>query len=308
MGGERCDIPSGDGLTVTRFSEMAALVPPRDRCAHKGCFGRGLLVAGSLGMAGASVLAAGGALRSGIGLLTLHVPRCNNVIVQTSVPEAMTLLDADDARITVAPDCTRYTAVATGPGIGRDEKTATALLHTVERCTVPMVLDADALNIISEHKEWLRSLPRGSVITPHQGEFERLFGKTDSLRSAREKAREMAAEYNLFIVLKGADTLVCSPDGDAFLNSTGNPGMATGGSGDVLTGIMLALLARGCHSLDAARLAVFVHGLAGDFAAAALGETAMTSGDIVRNLPAAWRALEQNDERLVAARLIVSLP
>ena len=160
---------------------------------------------------------------------------------------------------------------------------------------MPLVLDADALNILSRNIDWLNRLPRGSVLTPHPGEFERLFGKFPSRFHAVTSVRALARDCGIAIVLKGAYTTVIAPDGNLYFNSTGNPGMATGGSGDVLTGIMLALLAQGYSSTDAARIAVYVHGLAGDIAVDEKGETALVAGDIVDYLPHAWRSLERKE-------------
>lgn len=276
----------------TTHADAATLVRPRRRHAHKGNFGRGLLVAGSQGMAGASILSARGALRSGIGLLTVHLPRCNNAIVQASVPEATTSVDASVDCFSQAPDVEKYSAVAVGPGLGTSTTTADALLQLIKKCHVPMVLDADALNIISRNPGWMSLLPSGSVITPHPGEFRRIAGESASCWEAIEKARSMAVRYNVCIVLKGAYTAVVSPQGNVHFNSSGNAGMATGGSGDVLTGIVLSLLAQGYTSTDAARLAVYVHGYAGDCAGGKLGQTALVAGDIINYLPEAWCSLE----------------
>ena len=280
-------------LYFTDKKEVKALLKPRAKHAHKGVFGRALLIAGSKGMAGASVLAARAALRGGVGLLTVHVPTCNNVIVQSCVPEAMTTVDSNECCFCDLIDTVRYTAVAVGPGLGQSKESEAALLNLIENGTAPLVLDADALNILSRNKEWLRHLPQGSVLTPHPGEFERLFGKFPSRYHAISSVRALARDYGIVIVLKGAYTTVIAPDGNLYFNSTGNPGMATGGSGDVLTGIMLALLAQGYSGTDAARLAVYVHGLAGDMAAAEKGQIALVAGDIVDFLPRAWCSLEE---------------
>ena len=277
---------------ITEEDEAAALVRPRRCHSHKGDYGRALLVAGSRGMAGASVLAAKGALRSGVGLLTVHAPLCNNAILQAAVPEAMTSIDFCDRHFSAAPFMERYSAVGVGPGIGQSTMTAGALLQLIDKCNVPMVVDADALNILSFHPHWFKRLPQGSVVTPHPGEFARMTGAAASGYDALQKALAFARDNNVCVVLKGAYTLVASPSGEYSFNGSGNPGMATGGSGDVLTGVILALLARGYSAYDAARLGVYVHGAAGDCAANALGETAMCAGDIVEYLPQAWKLLE----------------
>ena len=287
------DTPSH--LFFTDEKEIKALLKPRGRHAHKGNFGRALLIAGSRGMAGASVLAARAALRSGAGLLTVHVPVCNNVIVQSCVPEAMTSIDSNECCFSDDIDVSKYNAVAVGPGLGQGKESEAALLRLIGNCTAPMVVDADALNILSRNKEWLHRLPAGSVLTPHPGEFERLFGKATSRYQAIESVRAVARDCGIVIVLKGAYTTIIAPDGNLYFNSTGNSGMATGGSGDVLTGILLSLLAQGYDSAAAARIAVYLHGLAGDMAAMDKGQTALVAGDIVDYLPSAWRILERKE-------------
>ena len=274
-------------------SDIVKMLQPRARFSHKGNYGRALLVAGSYGMAGASLLAAKATMRSGVGLLTVNLPQGNNLIMQSSLPEAMTLPDCCPTHISSAVATDAYTAVAVGPGLGQHTATANALRELIEHCTCPMIVDADALNIIAADAEWLKRLPEGSVITPHPGEFARLAGKSTSGYEALQKARAMARDNNICVVLKGAFTAVIAPSGECSFNSTGNPGMATGGSGDALTGIILALMARGYSSYDAARIAVYVHGAAGDAAAQLLGETAMIAGDIVEYLSAVWNSLER---------------
>lgn len=280
-------------LHFTDEKEITALLKPRTKHAHKGDFGRALIVAGSKGMAGASVLAARAALRSGVGLLTVHVPACNNAIVQTSVPEAMTSIDSNECCFSDNIDTKGFDAVAAGPGLGKSKESESALLNLIRNCNTPLVIDADALNILSRHNDWLKLLPKGSIITPHPGEFERLFGKSPCRYHSIMSVRTTARDYDITILLKGAYTTIIAPDGNLYFNSTGNPGMATGGSGDVLTGIIVALLAQGHDSTEAARIAAYVHGLAGDLAAVELGERALTAGDITAYLPKAWKLLEK---------------
>lgn len=276
----------------TEACDIKPLLRPRAKHAHKTLFGRALLVAGSQGMAGASVLAARASLRSGVGLLTVHVPACNIPIVQVAVPEAMASIDGNECCFSDRLDTSKYNAVAVGPGLGQSVESEEALLYLIDNCTVPMVLDADALNILARHPKYLQSLPPGSVITPHLGEFSRLFGETSSSFVRLQAAKAFSGTFGVTVVLKGAYTAVISPDGSISFNSTGNPGMATGGSGDVLTGVILALLARGYNAPDASRLGVYVHGLAGDIAARKVGETALIAGDIIDSLPVAWQELE----------------
>lgn len=273
--------------------EINALLRPRGRHAHKGNFGRALLVAGSRGMAGASVLASRAALRSGVGLLTVHVPACNNAIMQVAVPEAMTSIDSNDCCFSDNVDTCKYNAVAVGPGLGQSHESKEALLNLISGCNVPLLLDADALNILSQCADWMNLVPMGSVFTPHPGEFARLFGAAPGRYHAIESVRAIARDYGFTIVLKGAYTTIITPDGNLCFNSTGNPGMATGGSGDVLTGIILSMLAQGYSSANAARIAAYVHGLAGDLAASEFGETALVAGDIISFLPKAWLSVEK---------------
>ena len=228
-----------------------------------------------------------------MGLLTVHVPFCNNGIVQTAVPEAMTDLDLSDTCFAAATDTDDFQAVAVGPGLGRSPETVAALAEQIETSDTPMVLDADALNILGENRSLLSRLPKGSLLTPHPVELERLVGKCRNSFERLERARDLAASADVHIVLKGAYTAVISPDGKCRFNTTGNPGMATAGSGDVLTGILLALLAQGYAPGAAAQLGVFVHGLAGDLAAEAKGMMGMTAGDIVEALPQAWMKLQE---------------
>ena len=281
---------------LTENEEMPLMLKPRGRFSHKGTYGRALLIAGSEGMAGASVLAARACLRSGVGLLTVHVPFCNNSIVQTAVPEAMTEIDPNDVCFSEAADTDDYTAVAIGPGLGKRQATENALLEQIETIQGPLVLDADALNLLGMHRDYLEQLPQNCVLTPHPKELERLVGKCQNSYERLEKARELADAAQVYVVLKGAWTAVVTPQGKVFLNPTGNAGMATGGSGDVLTGVLLALLAQGYEPEVAARLGVYVHGLAGDIARKKYGMTGMTASDIVACLPLAWRMLEEYDE------------
>ena len=273
-----------DKVTVSQ-DYVKSLIRPRDPNAHKGDFGHALLYAGSLGMAGAAVLSARGCLRSGIGLLTVCTPSSNNDILQISVPEAMTI-PADD--LYANTDLSRYNAVGAGPGLGKGESQTAILEKLLKSASFPMVLDADALNIISQSRYLMEYVPAGSVFTPHPGELRRLIGDFSGPEDMIDKAMRLAKENNITVVVKGAPTVTVSPTGTLFVNTTGNPGMATGGSGDVLTGMVLALLAQGYNHDEAAFIAVYMHGLAGDIAAKRLSMTAMTSADIADSLPAAW--------------------
>ena len=252
-----------------------------------------MLIAGSNGMAGASILAARACLRSGVGLLTVHVPVCNHDILQTAIPEAMVQNDVHEHYFAEPVDLDNYQAIAIGPGIGQEEETALATFDQLADCYIPALLDADAINIVSSHRNYLNRLPRRSILTPHIGELERIIGRCNDSFERLTKAKELAAYVQCYIVLKGAYTVVITPEGKFYFNPTGNPGMATGGSGDVLTGIILALLAQGYPQEDAARLGVYIHGLAGDIACRRMGEIALTASDIIDALPEAWKILSE---------------
>lgn len=276
---------------ITEASEMSQLIKPRKRFAFKNNFGHALLIAGSSGMAGASILAARACLRSGVGLLTIHTPVCNHDILQTAVPEAMVQNDVHELYFAEPVDLDNYQAIAIGPGIGQEEETALATFDQLADCYIPAVLDADAINILSSHRNYLNRLPRRSILTPHIGELERLIGRCNDSFDRLTKAKELAAYLQCYIVLKGAYSTVITPEGKFYFNPTGNPGMATGGSGDVLTGIILALLAQGHSQENAAQLGTFVHGLAGDIACRRTGEISLTASDIIAALPEAWKEL-----------------
>jgi NAD(P)H-hydrate epimerase len=258
---------------------------PRKHFAHKGNFGHGLIVAGSYGKIGAAVLSARACLRSGIGLLTCHIPKCGYDILQTSAPEAMVMTDFNSSFTTkVEDDLTKYESIGIGPGIGTASETKMLLREVFDSYRHPLVLDADALNILAAQKDLLKLVPAGSILTPHPKEFERMFGESVNDFDRIDKALKKAKELNLIIVLKGHHTFIATPDKKGFFNSTGNAGMATGGSGDVLTGILTGLLAQGYSSVETAILGVYLHGLAGDIAAERLSMEAMVAGDIIESL------------------------
>lgn len=278
---------------LTEAEDIRTLIKPRKQFAHKGNFGHALLIAGSKGMAGASILSARACLRSGVGLLTVHAPLCNCTILQTSVPEAMVESDADESCFAVPTDTDDYQAIAIGPGLGKSEETETALLEQLQHCQTPAVLDADALNILANHRHALTHLPKGSILTPHPKELERLVGKCQDSYERLTKACELAKNANVHIILKGAYSAIITPEGKCYFNPTGNPGMATGGSGDVLTGVILALLAQGYDTDAAARIGTYVHGLAGDVAQSKQGTIGLIASDIIDSLPAAWKLVSE---------------
>ena len=265
---------------TTEPEDLQAVWRPRKKFDHKGRFGHVLLAAGKQGSIGAAILAARAGLQSGAGLLTVHLPACGYTAMQTAVPEAMVHIDNAYDAISEIPVDEKYSCVAAGPGMGTSPATAGAMEELLRSVKVPLLLDADALNLLALHPEWWSFLPEKSILTPHPGEFARLAGKSESHFERVEKAREMAMERKVLIVLKGAFTAVCLPDGHVFFNRSGNPGMATAGSGDVLTGVIAALLAQGYAPADATRLGVYLHGLAGDLAAEEHGELGVTAGRI----------------------------
>lgn len=281
------------GFSITEEEVIKNLLRERSPFGHKGTFGHSLLIAGKYGMAGAAVLAAQACLRSGAGKVTIHTPKRNNDILQTCVPEAILDHDNDENIFTTPIDTEPYDAMAIGPGIGTDRNTAIAFIEQVSRSRIPLLIDADGLNILSGHKGWMQQIPRECILTPHPAELKRMGNHcTDSYTTLAE-AREMACRHKIYIILKGHFTAICTPTGKTFFNPTGNSGMATAGSGDVLSGIITALLAGKYTQEEACLLGVYVHGLAGDLAAAELGEDSMTASDIIRYLPQAFRTLRK---------------
>ncbi|HQM04869.1 MAG TPA: NAD(P)H-hydrate dehydratase [Tenuifilaceae bacterium] len=276
----------------TNMETIRGMVKPRERFAHKGIFGHCLVVAGSHGMIGAAVMAAMSAARAGAGLVTLHVPACGYEIAQTLAPNIMVVCDSNEHHLSAVDDFQRYNAVCIGPGLGQHPETADALGKILAEINVPLILDADALNLVAANPKLLGAIPAGTIITPHPGEFDRLFGVSTCGWKRLERAREVAQRYQQVIILKGAYSQVVLPDGRVFFNSTGNPGMATGGSGDVLSGIVVGFLAQGFSIADAALLATFVHGLAGDIAASDLGENALVATDMISYISNALLEIE----------------
>ncbi len=271
--------------------DIRPLLKSRNLYSHKGHFGHALLICGSTGKMGAAVLSARSSLRAGAGLVSVHIPREGNVILQTAVPEAMVDLDESESIFSCVGDLTPYNSIAIGPGIGRAPETRRALKHLVQNTGIPIIFDADAITILGENKTWISFIPKGSILTPHPKEFERLAGKTNNHFERNKVQRDFSIKYGVYIILKGAHTAITTPDGTCYFNSTGNPGMATGGSGDVLTGILAALKAQRYSSLETCLIGTYIHGLAGDFAAAEKGQEAMIAGDITENLGKAFLSI-----------------
>ena len=277
-----------DNVETLNFYTTEDVVKPiirkRTKFSHKGTYGHALLVAGSTGKTGAALLAAEACMRTGVGLLTTHLPKDALLPMQVYLPEAMTSIDKSNTHCTEINDILPYTAIGIGPGIGKNEETVTLLKKIIQEATQPLVLDADALNIIADNPTWLSFLPDNTILTPHPKEFDRMFGMTNNSYERLELQRKMSVVHNIIIVQKGAHTSITFPNGTCFFNSTGNPGMATAGSGDVLTGIVLSLLAQRYTPQEAALLGVYLHGKAGDIAAEKLGMESMIARDIIGNL------------------------
>ncbi|MDO7851077.1 NAD(P)H-hydrate dehydratase [Hymenobacter convexus] len=278
----------------TDAAAVAGALPPRPKFSHKGTFGHALLLAGSRGKMGAAVLSAGACLRGGVGLLTAHIPGCGYNIFQISQPEAMCLTDKQADFISELPDLKPYQAVGIGPGLGQEAASLAVLRKLLKAAArpldktgqpLPLVIDADALNLLGSHRALLKLLPENTVLTPHPKEFERLTEPARDDYHRLELLRDFAQEHQCLVVLKGAYTCLATPTGELHFNSTGNAGMAAGGSGDVLTGLLLALRAHAqLLAFEAVRLGVYAHGRAGDLAAAQTGQAGLVAGDIVRHI------------------------
>lgn len=263
--------------------------------AHKGTYGHALLMGGSWGKTGAVVLSAKAALRSGVGLLTTYIPKGSYDILQSSVPEAMALTDSHEKMLINPPEeLEKYAAIGAGPGLGTATETQQAVISLIQTSKKPLVLDADALNIISLNKIVKKYIPHYSILTPHPKEAERLFGPSANDFERAQLMQQKATELQCIFILKGHHTLLAMPDGASYFNTTGNAGMAKGGSGDVLTGIITSFLAQGYTPAEAAMLGVYIHGMAGDLAAQFLSQEAMLPSDLIGFLSHAFKALNKS--------------
>ena len=278
---------------VLEESDVRSRLLHRDDFAHKGNMGNALIVAGSYGMSGAAILATRACLRSGAGKVTVHTPKKNYGVMQISVPEAVLHMDHEETAFTEAVDTDGFDALGIGPGLGCQETTAIAMIAQIRRAQCPIVADADALNILASHRAWMQQLPKGIIMTPHPKELDRLTGSPANADFERlHRTRELAQSLQAYIILKGHNSALCLPDGQVVFNPTGNSGMATAGSGDVLTGIITALLARGYHQHNACIVGMYLHGLAGDIAVKTLGKESLTASDIIDYLPHAFKHLD----------------
>jgi NAD(P)H-hydrate epimerase len=275
----------------TERNNVAGFFPARKKFSHKGTYGHALIAAGSYGMMGAAVMCTKSALHSGVGLVTSLIPKTGYNIIQRAVPEAMAVASTSKKYISGPLPKKILTSAVIGPGIGKNQATVRWLKKVLNEINIPLLLDADALNIISENRTLLKKIPAGTILTPHPGEFIRLAGKSENDFERFELLKAFAKKYHVIVVLKGAYTCIATPDGKTYFNGTGNPGMAKGGSGDVLSGIIGALLARGLSAPDASITGVYLHGLAGDIAAEKYSMESMTASDIISSLPEAFRRI-----------------
>ncbi|MEX1188774.1 MAG: NAD(P)H-hydrate dehydratase [Bacteroidia bacterium] len=278
--------------SLSLVEELKGRIQPRSPFAHKGNFGHALLIGGSEGKYGAMILAAKACVRSGAGLTTLLLPSQAMNIAQISVPEAMLILSDGEKHISGNLNLELASSIGFGPGAGFHDDTAKTLKGVIQQGISKLVIDADGLNILSENKTWLAFLPPGTILTPHPGEMDRLTDKSDSSFERLQNARKLSRKFSVVVVLKGAYTAVCFPSGEVHFNVTGNPGMAKGGSGDALTGIITALLAQGYPNTEAAILGVALHGLAGDIASFQIGEESMLPSDLIEKLGEAFEMLK----------------
>ena len=276
-----------EGIPAENYFLTKEIIQPflksKSKFSHKGTYGHALIIAGSKGKMGAAVLAVKAALRTGAGLVSAMIPSSGIDIMQISCPEAMVATGKTDLK--------NYSGIGIGPGIGIDEKAAATFEKIIKQLNSPVVLDADALNIISKEKKLLKRIPAHSILTPHPKEFERLAGKSKQDFERHALQISFSKKHKVYVVLKGAHSCITTPEGKSYFNSTGNPGMAKGGSGDVLTGMIASLLAQGYVSEEAALIGVYLHGLAGDMAAGKIGMDGMVAGDIVRAISDAWKML-----------------
>jgi NAD(P)H-hydrate epimerase len=279
--------------TYLEQGDAVVVLKKRNKFDHKGIYGHGLLISGSFGKTGAAVLGAKAALRTGLGLITCHTPVSGVQIIQSALPEAMVIPDRNEKHLSELGNTESYSAVGIGPGIGTEPESQRAMHKLLEECRKPMVIDADGLNILSLNKEWYSLIPEKAILTPHPKEFERLAGKSVNSFDRLTRQLEFSRDNKCIVILKGANTSITTPDGKVYFNSTGNPGMATAGSGDVLTGILLSLLSQGYAPENAAILGVYLHGLAGDIAAGELCFESIIASDIINSLSAAFNKLRE---------------
>ncbi len=273
-------------------NKLQIFLKKRHKFEHKGTFGHALIIAGSYGKMGATILSSKACLKTGAGLVSSYIPICGYEIMQGNFPEAMVLTDQSEKEIKTIKLKSDYDAIGIGPGLGTSNKTQKAFINFLKTINQPLVIDADGLNILSKNKEALRFIPARSILTPHPKELERLIGKTKNNFHRLKKVQAFSKKYNLYTVLKGDHTAIICPSGEIYFNNNGNPGMGTGGTGDVLTGMLTGLLAQGYTEKQACLLGVYLHGSAGDLAAEKYSQEALTAGDLIECIGKAYKELE----------------
>jgi NAD(P)H-hydrate epimerase len=273
-------------------NDVRSLLRPRSKFSHKGSFGHALLLAGSKGKSGAAIISAKASLRSGAGLLSLHSTKDTLAALLNHLPEAMAIEDSQTSHISEIDKPENYTAIAFGPGTGTEEETQLVLKKILHYYTGKLVIDADGLNILAENKTWLTFLPKGTILTPHPKEFERLTEKHDNDFDRLKALKHFSLKHGCIVILKGAHSAIAMPDGSMFFNSTGNAGLAKGGSGDGLTGIILGLLARGYNAAQASIIGTFMHGYAADLCVKKKSKESLLISDVIDMLPKAFAKVE----------------
>jgi NAD(P)H-hydrate epimerase len=289
-------------INLIEEKEAARILPKRRPDTHKGTYGHLAVIAGSRGKGGAAALSSISALKAGAGLVTLALPECLNISFEAGIPEVMTLPLPDTKDGTIDKSALDIlikflegkSAVLIGPGITTNPSTSSLIKNLIKKVSCPMLIDADGLNIIADKIELLKDKPFPVVVTPHPGEMARMLNTTSKEIQANriESSRKLSAEYGIYVILKGARTIVATPEGEAYINPTGNPGMATAGTGDVLSGIIAGFISQGLSAKDSSILGVYLHGMAGDIAAAKLSQTALIASDLLKTFPEAVKRIE----------------
>ncbi len=285
---------SESDFTLTERGKIRSLLKPLSKFAHKGTEGHALIIGGSLGKTGSVCLAAKAALKTGCGLITAYLPKCGVPVIQSNFPEAMAIEDGGETYLTSITYDLHPNAIGIGVGMGQHQETQLALHGFLQKNSAPMVIDADGLNILSQHPDWLSLLPPKTILTPHPKELSRLIGAWCDDYEKIHKTRLFAQEHDLIVVVKGAYSLIIAP-GHVYLNSTGSPALATAGSGDVLTGMITSLMAQGYDPLQAARVGVYLHGLTAEIGVQQIHPRAFIASDIIENIGNAYRDLEKNN-------------
>ncbi|MBI3813767.1 MAG: NAD(P)H-hydrate dehydratase [Nitrospinae bacterium] len=293
----------GIKVNLIENADVAGILPKRRPDTHKGTYGHLIVVAGSKGKGGAAAMASISALRAGAGLVTLALPECLNTSFETRIPEVMTLPLPDTKDGTIDKSASKIllkflegkSAVLIGPGITTNPSTSSFVKKIIKEIGCPLLIDADGLNIVADEIEILKKRASPVIVTPHPGEMARMLNTTSKEIQANriESGRKLAVKYRLYVILKGARTVIAAPDGDVYINPTGNPGMATAGTGDVLSGIIAGFLCQGLSAKDSSILGVYLHGMAGDIAADKLSQTALIAGDLLKYFPEAVKKIEK---------------